>query len=75
MYLSCAVDSPSGDAERSLKLVAKCVQNVANLVEFKTKEPFMRVVNPFIVKQMEKMKKFIDQLSVSGNAMLVIDIM
>ena len=64
----CCLDSPTGVAERTLKLVAKCVQNVANLVEFKSKEPFMKVVNPFIVKQMEKMKMFIDQLSVSNNS-------
>ena len=39
---------------------------MANLVEFKSKEPFMKVVNPFIVKQMDKMKVFIDQLAVSN---------
>ena len=57
-------DSPSPTAERSLKLVTKCMQNTANLVMFNKKEPFMEILNPFMTKQMDKMKKFIDQLSV-----------
>lgn len=45
--------------------MTKTVQNVANLVEFKTKEPFMTVLNGFIAKHTEKMKAFIDGLAVS----------
>ena len=48
-----------------MKLVAKAVQNLANLVSFKTKEPFMTSLNPFIVRHMPDMIKFIDKLSVS----------
>jgi len=52
-------------ASRSLIMVAKCLQNLANLVEFGGKEPYMEVVNPFILKNKERMVVFLDQLSVS----------
>ena len=58
--------NPSESSSRSLKLVAKAVQNLASLVEFKTKEPFMTSLNPFIIKNMPDMIKFIDKLSVSA---------
>lgn len=45
-------------------MVAKCLQNLANLVEFGGKEPYMEVVNPFILKNKERMVVFLDQLSV-----------
>jgi Ras GTPase-activating protein 1 len=51
-------------AARSLIMVAKCLQNLANLVEFGGKEPYMEVVNPFILKNKERMVVFLDQLSV-----------
>lgn len=52
-------------AARSLIMVAKCLQNLANLVEFGGKEPYMEVVNPFILKNKERMVVYLDQLSVS----------
>lgn len=55
-------EPPSSECDRSLKLVTKSIQNVANLVEF-TKEPFMAVMNSFICKHMGKMKKFVDHIS------------
>jgi hypothetical protein len=45
-------------------MVAKCLQNLANLVEFGGKEPYMEVVNPFILKNKERMVYYLDQLSV-----------
>lgn len=45
--------------------MTKVVQKLANLVEFKTKEPFMTALNPFIVGNMDKMKDFVTELSVS----------
>ena len=57
--------NPSEGSLRTMKLVAKAVQNLANLVSFKTKEPFMTSLNPFIVRHMPDMIKFIDKLSVS----------
>ncbi|KAJ8680102.1 hypothetical protein QAD02_015889 [Eretmocerus hayati] len=56
-------ESPSPGATRSLVMVAKCLQNLANLVEFGGKEPYMEVVNPFILKNKERMVVFLDQLS------------
>ncbi|XP_031782247.1 ras GTPase-activating protein 1 [Nasonia vitripennis] len=56
-------ESPSPAATRSLVMVAKCLQNLANLVEFGGKEPYMEVVNPFILKNKERMVVFLDQLS------------
>ncbi|XP_014259409.1 ras GTPase-activating protein 1 [Cimex lectularius] len=50
-------------ASRSLIMVAKCLQNLANLIEFGGKEPYMEVVNPFILKNKERMVVFLDQLS------------
>ncbi len=52
------------DVDRSLVMVAKCLQNLANLVEFGGKEPHMEVVNPFILKNKERMIYYLDQLSV-----------
>ncbi|XKL62004.1 hypothetical protein PGB90_001837 [Kerria lacca] len=57
-------ESPSPTASRSLIMVAKCLQNLANLVEFGGKEPYMEVVNPFILKNKERMIVFLDQLSI-----------
>lgn len=58
-------EPPPPMAARSLIMVAKCLQNLANLVEFGGKEPYMEVVNPFILKNKERMVVFLDQLSVS----------
>lgn len=58
------IEPPSEMAARSLIMVAKCLQNLANLVEFGGKEPYMEVVNPFILKNKERMVVFLDQLSV-----------
>ncbi|KAG8181736.1 hypothetical protein JTE90_028274 [Oedothorax gibbosus] len=56
-------DTPSEIAARSLILVAKCLQNLANLVEFGAKEPWMEVINPFILKNKNRMIKFLDDIS------------
>ncbi|XP_039291566.1 ras GTPase-activating protein 1 isoform X2 [Nilaparvata lugens] len=56
-------EPPPTMASRSLIMVAKCLQNLANLVEFGGKEPYMEVVNPFILKNKERMVVFLDQLS------------
>ena len=45
-------------------MIAKCLQNLANLVEFGVKESYMEVVNPFILKNKERMVVFLDHLSV-----------
>jgi len=50
-------------AMRSFVMIAKCLQNLANLIEFGGKEPYMEVVNPFILKNKERMVVFLDHLS------------
>ncbi|KAI2660294.1 Ras GTPase-activating protein 1 [Labeo rohita] len=55
-------DPPSPIASRTLTLVAKAVQNLANLVEFGAKEPYMEGVNPFIKSNKHRMIKFLDDL-------------
>ncbi|CAG7830472.1 unnamed protein product [Allacma fusca] len=56
-------ESPPHVPARSLVMIAKCLQNLANLVEFGGKEPYMEVVNPFILKNKERMIVFLDHLS------------
>ncbi|CAO1437957.1 unnamed protein product [Diamesa tonsa] len=56
-------EQPNAMATRSLIMVAKCLQNLANLIEFGGKEPWLEVVNPFILKNKERMIVFLDQLS------------
>ncbi|XP_063051337.1 ras GTPase-activating protein 1 isoform X1 [Engraulis encrasicolus] len=55
-------DPPSSTAVRTLTLVAKSVQNLANLVEFGAKEPYMEGVNPFIKSNKHRMIMFLDEL-------------
>nr|XP_023699170.1 ras GTPase-activating protein 1-like isoform X1 [Paramormyrops kingsleyae] len=55
-------DPPSVTAARTLTLVAKSVQNLANLVEFGAKEPYMEGVNPFIKNNKQQMITFLDKL-------------
>ncbi|XP_053557451.1 ras GTPase-activating protein 1 [Bombina bombina] len=55
-------DSPSPIAARTLTLVAKSLQNLANLVEFGAKEPYMEGVNPFIKSNRHRMIMFLDEL-------------
>ena len=84
LYNSVGLDTLSVTAERTLKLIAKYLQNLANQVEFRTKvgyyglffqllgvmkmvtqEQYMIVLNDHLKDNMEKMKKFIDNLSVN----------
>ena len=58
-------EPPSPTADRTLKLVAKCTINIANLVEFKVKEKFMTALNPLVQRHRQQMVEFIDQISVS----------
>ncbi|XP_074594177.1 RAS p21 protein activator vap isoform X2 [Brevipalpus obovatus] len=56
-------ETPSETAARSLILIAKSLQNLANLIEFGVKEPWMEIVNPFILKNKARMIKFLNELS------------
>ena len=55
---------PSPIAEATMKMVTKVVQNLANLVEFRLKEPHMMGLNNFIKGNMERMRHFVDSASV-----------
>ncbi|KAI9357960.1 hypothetical protein DFJ73DRAFT_758094 [Zopfochytrium polystomum] len=56
-------DFPSPSTARNLTLIAKIVQNLANLSDFGSKEPFMKECNPFIMEQIPNMRLFIDYIS------------
>ena len=49
-------------ASRACTLLAKVVQNLANLVPFGEKEPHMKVLNVFVNENMPRMKEFLDLL-------------
>ncbi|KYR02117.1 RasGTPase-activating protein [Tieghemostelium lacteum] len=58
-------DHPGIKTTRSLILIAKTLQNLANLVELgEHKEDFMKDMNRFVLDNMENMKTFINQLSI-----------
>lgn len=50
---------------RTLTLIAKIIQNLANLSEFEKKEPHMSYCNSFINKHMHEMREFINNISVN----------
>jgi len=50
---------------RTLTLIAKTIQNLANLIHFGEKEPYMMDMNTFIDSQITSMKKYINTVSVS----------
>ncbi|XP_005103165.1 ras GTPase-activating protein 1 [Aplysia californica] len=56
-------ENPSETAARTLKLVAKVLQNLANLVDVGPKEAYMEVVQPFVKKYRDKMILYLDELS------------
>jgi len=57
-------DHPGIKTTRSLILIAKTLQNLANQVEFgEYKEDFMKDMNKFVLDNMENMKIFINNLS------------
>ncbi|XP_033127219.1 ras GTPase-activating protein 1-like [Anneissia japonica] len=60
-------DAPSPMASRTLTIVAKAIQNLANQVEFGAnyKEPYMEALNPFIVLNKGRMVHFLNELAQS----------
>lgn len=55
-------ENPSKRAARAFTLLCKSIQNLANLVEFGEKEPFMNDMNPWILDNLPAMKTFLDEL-------------
>ncbi len=64
IHLSHALDHPSESTARSLTLVAKIVQNLANMSDFGQKEEYMLSCNEFLVAQRPQMRAFLDKLAV-----------
>jgi len=58
-----AKEHPKEITSRTLTLVAKTILNLGNLVEFGQKEAFMNPMNELIVKNIDKMKKFLDTIA------------
>ncbi|KAI8621436.1 hypothetical protein BC830DRAFT_1094513 [Chytriomyces sp. MP71] len=56
-------DVPDGNRSRTFTLVAKIIQNLANLSEFGQKEQYLAGCNDFIKHQIPNMKRFIDKIS------------
>merc|ERR1711862_98698 len=57
-------DHPGLKTARYLTLIAKTLQNLSNLCEFGYKEPYMADMNKLIIDNMDRMKQYIDTISV-----------
>jgi Ras GTPase-activating protein 1 len=62
---SLAKEHPPMKSARAFTLVAKTLQNLANLVEFGWKEEYMKDMNTFIIDNLTSMKNFLDKISVT----------
>ncbi|KAJ3012327.1 Ras GTPase-activating protein 1 [Thoreauomyces humboldtii] len=58
---------PDPSTARTLTLLAKIMQNLANLSEFEGKEPHMSPANAWINSHLHEMKGYIHQISSSGD--------
>ncbi len=56
---------PTEEIDRSLKLVAKIIQNLANMVMFGQKEKFLEPCNPYLTEERPRMQRFLDAVAVS----------
>jgi DNA replication protein DnaD len=56
-------DHPDPNTARTLTLIAKTLQTLANLTDFGAKEPHMAEMNNFINKTVDSMKALIDKFS------------
>lgn len=61
-------EHPEPRAHRTLTLIAKSLQGLANLVMFGTKESWMVPMNEFITENTKSLKDFIDQICLASNA-------
>eukprot|EP01137_Pigoraptor_chileana_P021992 Opistho-2@86394 len=67
-----AEEIPDPKTARALTLIAKTLQNLANLVEFGQKEPYMARMNEVIVSRMSQMRAFLDTVSTSTETPAVV---
>ena len=56
-------DYTDAKTSRTLTLLAKMLQNIANLVEFGQKESYLLDANPFIREKIPAMKEYLDDVS------------
>jgi hypothetical protein len=54
--------APSPVVRRNLILVTKIIQNLSNNVQFGQKEQFMADMNPFLKKNAQKMRRYLETL-------------
>ena len=59
-----SADHASEATARTLTLIAKIVQNLANMSEFGQKEDYMQCCNDFLVATRPRMQDFLDRLAV-----------
>lgn len=57
------IQSLSSKLRRTLILISKCLQNLANGVDFSSKEAFMQPMNNFVHSNTEKLHLFLDEIS------------
>ncbi|KAJ5679692.1 hypothetical protein N7462_007936 [Penicillium macrosclerotiorum] len=55
-------DHPRPRAQRTLTLIAKALQGLANMTTFGNKEPWMEPMNKFLVGNRADFKQFVDQI-------------
>ena len=56
------LDQPQANARRTLTLVAKSLQGLANMTTFGSKEPWMEHMNQFLTSNRQSFKCFIDNI-------------
>ncbi|KAJ3052857.1 Ras GTPase-activating protein 1 [Rhizophlyctis rosea] len=56
-------DLPDPSTARTLTLITKIIQALANLTEFGVKEPYMVPCNPFVTANLESMRNFMDTIA------------
>ncbi|EWC48877.1 hypothetical protein DRE_00182 [Drechslerella stenobrocha 248] len=56
-------DHPGSQAQRTLTLLAKSLQGLANMTTFGVKEPWFEPMNEFLLENTAKFKEFIDSIS------------
>ncbi|KAJ6257336.1 hypothetical protein Dda_8225 [Drechslerella dactyloides] len=59
-------DHPGSQAQRTLTLLAKSLQGLANMTTFGVKEPFMEPMNEFLLENTVDFKRFIDDVSLAS---------
>ena len=61
-YIDVTIDHPRPKAQRTLTLITKTLQTLANLNTFGSKEPWMEPMNVFLTNHRPEFKTFIDEI-------------